>query len=52
MVLLALGALVLDVRRLGALHVVVLVGRRTRQRGLFDVYGVGLVVFRRHGSES
>lgn len=52
MVLLALDALVLDVRRLRALHVVVLVGRRTRQRGLLDVYGVGLVVFRRHGSES
>lgn len=52
MVLLALDALVLDVRRLPALHVVVLVGRRTRQRGLLDVYGVGLVVFRRHGSES
>lgn len=45
MVLLALDALVLDVRRLGALRVVVLVGR---QRGLLDVYGVGLVVFRRH----
>lgn len=48
MVLLALGALVLDVRCLGALRVDVLVGRRTRQRGLLDVYGVGLVVFRRH----
>lgn len=45
MVLLALDALVLDVRRLGVLRVVVLVGR---QRGLLDVYGVGLVVFRRH----
>lgn len=43
--LLALDALVLDVRRLGALRVVVLVGR---QRGLLDVYGVGLVVFHRH----
>lgn len=43
--LLALDALVLDVRRLGVLRVVVLVGR---QRGLLDVYGVGLVVFRRH----
>lgn len=43
--LLALDALVLDVRRLGALRVVVLVGR---QRGLLDVYGVGLVVFCRH----
>lgn len=48
MVVLALDALVLDVRCLGALRVVVLVGRRTRQRGLLDVYGVGLVVFRRH----
>lgn len=48
MVLPAPGALVLDVRCLGALRVAVLVGRRTMHRGLLDVYRVRFVVYRRH----